>query len=185
MRIDLSHTNDEEYLVKCCENNDPRAQQILYNIYVEDMMILCLRYVVSVEDAKEVLMDGFLGFFNNIGSFSYRGKGSVKAWLKRIMINKCLVHLRKYKRMIIVGNDIAWYEDKEADEQVLANLTAKEIMKLLHSLPDGYRLVFNLYIFEGLNHREIAAMLGITEGTSKSQLHRAKEMMKEKIIMSN
>jgi RNA polymerase sigma-70 factor, ECF subfamily len=183
LRVDLSNTSDEAYLVKCCSDNDPNAQHLLYNRYVEDMMILCLRYVSDNEDAKEVVMDGFLKFFRNIDGFEYRGEGSLKAWLKQIMINQCLMNLRKRKTIGLSGIEPEIHEDKESTDNVLDHLAAKEILKLLQALPDGYRMVFNLYVFEGLNHREIGEMLGISESTSKSQLHRARTMLKEKLIL--
>lgn len=165
-----------------CKNNEPIAQRTLYNMYVGDMMVLCLRYIDNAEDAKEVLMDAFLSFFRNIGSFTYLGSGSVKAWLKKIVVNQCLMHLRKQKPVFDTGKEITEYADKETDEDMLGHLAVKEILKLLHELPDGYRMVFNLYVFEGKNHREISELLNISENTSKSQLHRARAMLKEKIV---
>ncbi len=183
MRVDLSNTTDEAYLVKCCVNNEPNAQHILYSRYVEDMMVLCLRYVSDNEDAKEVVMDGFLSFFRNIEKFTYRGSGSVKAWLKQIMINQCLMQLRKRKPLETASDDPGGHEDKETNDSVLDHLAVKEILKLLQALPDGYRMVFNLHVFEGMNHREIGALLGISENTSKSQLHRARAILKEKLVL--
>ncbi len=185
MSFDGTNTTDEAYLVNCCKNNEPIAQKTLYNKYVGDMMVLCLRYIANPEDAKEVLMDAFLGFFRNIGSFTYQGSGSVKAWLKKIVVNQCLMHLRKQKPMFDTTKEVTDYADKENDEDVLGQLAAKEILKLLHELPDGYRTIFNLYVFEGKNHREISELLGISENTSKSQLHRARAMLKEKIGQIN
>lgn len=175
---------DEAALVKCCKDNNALAQKMLYNRYVESMMILCLRYVVNAEDAKEVLMDGFLGFFKNIDGFSYRGEGSVKAWLKKIMVNQCLMHLRKRRTVFTDGKELEILETS-ASENVFNYLQVKEIMKMIQSLPDGYRTVFNLYFFEGMNHKEIGALLEITESTSKSQLHRARSLLKEKILQAS
>lgn len=156
------------------------AQRILYNFYAEDMMILCLRYIRNAEDARETLMDGFLSFFKHIESFEYRGEGSVKAWLKKIVINQCLMRLRK------TMSPETRYEEElhniaEDDGNVLDKLAAKDILALLQSLPDGYRAVFNLYFFEDMGHKEIGELLGISENTSKSQLHRARAIMKTKI----
>jgi RNA polymerase sigma-70 factor (ECF subfamily) len=176
---------DEAWLVKCCKDNNSAAQKILYNKYVECMMILCLRYVVDQEDAKEVLMDSFFNFFKNIGSFTYLGEGSVKAWLKKIVVNQCLMHLRKRRPLFITGKEAEHYENVDNGENVFDYLNAKEIMNMVHSLPDGYRTVFNLYFFEGLNHREIGETLGISENTSKSQLHRARVLLKEKILQAS
>jgi RNA polymerase sigma factor (sigma-70 family) len=174
---------DEAGLVGHCKNNEAAAQKILYIRYAEDMMLLCLRYISQPEDAKEVLMDGFLSFFKNIGGFTYRGEGSVKAWLKKIVLNQCLSYLRKRNPVFIAAKD-GQYEHVANNESVLDHLTAKEIMRMIHALPDGYRVVFNLYVFEGMNHKEIGNMLGITESTSKSQLHRARALLREKILQT-
>lgn len=145
-------------------------------------MILCLRYVVNQEDAKEVLMDGFLNFFKHIKTFTYQGEGSVRAWLKKIVVNQCLMHLRKRQPFFIQAKELEHYDTAGADDDVLARLGAKEIIMLVHGLPDGYRAVFNLYVFEGKNHREIGELLAISENTSKSQLHRARTMLREKLL---
>jgi len=174
---------DEAGLVGYCKNNNAAAQKILYVRYAADMMLLCLRYIPQQEDAKEALMDSFLSFFNNIGSFTYRGEGSVKAWLKKIVLNQCLSYLRKRNPVFIAAKD-EQYEDIASNESVLGHLSAKEIMQMIHALPDGYRMVFNLYVFEGMNHKEIGDTLGITESTSKSQLHRARALLKEKILQT-
>ena len=185
MKGDALNNMDETLLVKYCKDNNPAAQKILYNKYVEHMMILCLRYVVNSEDAKEVLMDSFFSFFKNINGFTYRGEGSVKAWLKQIVVNQCLMHLRKRHPIYITTKEAEQYEYTDNSENVLDYLNAKEIMNMIHSLPDGYRTVFNLYFFEGKNHREIGEMLDISENTSKSQLHRARAILKEKILQAS
>jgi RNA polymerase sigma-70 factor, ECF subfamily len=184
LRIKLSSTTEEAYLVKCCKDNEPAAQQQLYSRYAEDMMILCLRYIPGKEDAKEALMDGFLSFFRNINSFTWRGEGSVKAWLKKIIINNCLMKLRKRNMETVPVNETN-YEQSETDDDILGGLAAKEILKLLHELPDAYRTVFNLYVFEEMNHREIAELTGIPENTSKSHLHRARAILKKQILLTN
>lgn len=151
-------------------------------MHVESMMILCLRYIVNQEDAREVLMDGFLNFFKHIKTFTYQGEGSVKAWLKKIVVNQCLMHLRKRQPFFIQAKEFEQYDTVGTDDDVLGHLSVKEIIKLVHSLPDGYRAVFNLYVFEGKNHREIGELLAISENTSKSQLHRARTMLREKLL---
>jgi RNA polymerase sigma-70 factor (ECF subfamily) len=174
---------DEAGLVSYCKNNIAAAQKILYVRYAEDMMLFCLRYIPQHEDAKEVLMDSFLSFFKNMGSFTYRGEGSVKAWLKKIVLNQCLSYLRKRNPVFIAAKE-GQYEDITDSVSVLDHLNAKEIMQMIHALPDGYRMVFNLYVFEEMNHKEIGDVLGITESTSKSQLHRARALLKEKILQT-
>jgi RNA polymerase sigma factor (sigma-70 family) len=180
LKIDLSYTADEAQLVQRCKNNEPAAQRALYDRHVEDIMILCLRYVTNTEDAKEAMMDSFLSFFKNIGGFEYRGEGSAKAWLRKIAVNHCLMRLRKnaptYTELVEGTNEPAIEEN-----EVFGSMAAKEILELLQSLPDGYRTVFNLYVFEDMGHKEIGEVLGISENTSKSQLHRARAMMKAKL----
>ena len=168
--------------MKCCKSGNSSAQKMLYQKYVSDMMILCLRYVANQEDAKEVLMDGFFNFFKNIGSFTYMGEGGVKAWLKKIVVNQCLMYLRKRQPFYIQAREIEEYDTSDGSESPLDHLSAKEILAQIHTLPDGYRAVFNLYVFEGMNHREIGELLGISDNTSKSQLHRAKALLKEKLL---
>ena len=183
MKGDALNNLDEALLVDYCKDNNAAAQKIFYNKYVESMMILCLRYVVNSEDAKEVLMDSFFNFFKNISGFTWQGEGSVKAWLKKIVVNQCLMHLRKRRSLLITGREDQ-FEYADGGENALDYLNAKEIMNMIHALPDGYRTVFNLYFFEGKNHREIGELLDISENTSKSQLHRARALLKEKIILA-
>jgi RNA polymerase sigma factor (sigma-70 family) len=175
---------DEAGLVKCCKHNNAAAQKILYARYAEGMMILCLRYISNREDAKEALMDGLLSFFQNISGFTYRGDGSLKAWLKKIMVNQCLMHLRKRNPLFVPQEETA-NEPKESHENALDYINAKEIIGMIHALPTGCRTVFNLYVFEGMNHREIAEILDISESTSKSQLHRARTLLKETILQTS
>jgi RNA polymerase sigma-70 factor (ECF subfamily) len=184
LKKEALHTIPETELVNGCKDNNGQAQKALYNAYVETMMIVCLRYVVNHEDAKEVLSDAFFNFFKNINAFTYLGEGSLKAWLKKITVNQCLMHLRKRQPLFINSKEIETYEDTITNSNILDDLNIKEIMKLVQSLPDGYRTVFNLYVFEGKNHREIGEMLGISENTSKSQLHKARTILKKKISLT-
>ncbi len=185
MRVELLHTMDEAKLVKCCKDNDPAAQKMLYSKYVERMMVVCLRYIANKEDAKEVLMDGFLNFFKNMERFSWQGEGSVQAWLKKIVVNQCLMHLRKRQTLFVMHDDVVHNEFADNQENALDMLNAREIMALINDLPSGCRTVFNLYVFEGMNHREIGVLLEISESTSKSQLHRARTMLKQTILQTS
>lgn len=144
-------------------------------------MILCLRYVTIAEDAQETLMDGFVQAFRNIGSFEYRGPGSLRAWLKKIMVNQCLMRLRKRKQYFIDADLVSEHPAAAYDDPIPERMSASELMKIIHTLPDGYRTVFNLFVFEEMGHREIAALLGISENTSKSQLHKARQLLQQKI----
>jgi RNA polymerase sigma-70 factor (ECF subfamily) len=172
---------DWEYqLANSCASGDRSAQQDLYARFCDDMLILCFRYIPEREEAREALMDGFLACFKSIASFGYRGAGSLKAWLKQIMINACLAKLRKRPPVPtdLLGNEAT---DIGIEASALEQLSAKEILQLVQELPDGYRTVFNLYCFEGVSHKDIAAMLGISEATSKSQLSKAKARLRERL----
>ena len=140
-------------------------------------------YALCREDAKELLTDSFVAAFAGINKFEYLGAGSLQAWLKRIAINQCLMQLRK--------RNLHFQELKESDEgaamaqeDVIAQLGAREIMLLIHNLPPGYRTVFNLYVFEEMPHKEIALLLGISESTSKSQLFKARLLLQKQVLQA-
>ena len=120
--------------------------------------------------------------FKNLSSFHYQGDGPLYVWLKKIMINECLMMLRKKNVFTIVIESAA--EDIALEEEALNNLSAKEIFDLIVQLPVGYRTVFNLYVIEGFDHKEIAALMGIAEGTSKSQLSKAKSLLQKKLLQN-
>ena len=140
--------HDEAILIARCRDGNRSAQRQVYEQYATPMMILCLRYVNDQEDAKEVLHNAFLNFFRNLGRFEYKGDGSTRAWLKKIVVNQCLMHLRSKKNFIINEEHIEKYEDTALDETTLDRMSTKEIMALIHSLPAGYRTVFNLHVLK-------------------------------------
>lgn len=178
--LSVNNTENELRLITACCNQDPAAQKRLYDLHVDAMMVVCYRYVPNREDAKEVMLDGFYNVFKNIGSFQYQGSGSVKAWMKKIMVNQCLMHLRKRKMVFADADAIG--EEMAGNDDAISRLSAKEIIRLIHTLPDGYRTIFNLHVFEEKNHKEISLMLGISENTSKTQLHKAKKLLQKKIL---
>ncbi len=164
-------------LIREAKNGSAAAQKCLFDNWAARMLIVCRRYVKVPEDAEEIMLDGFYKFFKKLSSFSYRSEVELHAWLKRIMINECLMFLRKKNVFSIVteieANEIPF------EEEALTNLSAAEIFNLVVQLPVGYRTVFNLNIIEGMDHKEIARLLGITEGTSKSQLSRSKSLLQK------
>ena len=180
----VSDSGIDDGIIKRCKNGDTRAQKILYMAYVEDMMLLCLRYISDKEDAREVLMDSFLKFFNSITGFEYRGEGSVKAWLKKITVNSCLMYLRKRRISFDAIDDKQHRIEIPVRDNIIEGMSARDILKLIHALPAGCKTVFNLVVFEGLSHKEISELLGIAEGTSKSQFHLAKAILKGKILIN-
>jgi len=167
-------------LIREAKKGSTAAQKCLFDLLSDKMMLVCRRYVKSYEDAEEILLDGFYKFFKNLYAFNYQGDGSVYAWLKKIMINECLMFLRSKHSFIIAT-------EQESDEiasldDALNKLSASEILNLVMELPVGYRTVFNLYVIEGMAHKEIARMLNIAEGTSKSQLNKAKLLLQKNLI---
>lgn len=170
----------EIQLTEACKRKESFAQRLLYDRYVDQMYLLCIRYVSSTDDAEEVLSDAFFKCFNNISKFTYQGEGSVRAWLSKIVVNECLMFLRKRKQLIIPIEESGSMQLGD-DSHVLSELNAREIMKHVRALPTGYRTVLNLYAFEDRSHKEIAELLQITESTSKSQLFKARAMLRQKI----
>lgn len=167
-------------LIKEAQRGGTTAQQCLFEQLRAKMFVTCKRYVKSSEDAEEIMLDGFYKFFKNLQGFDYQGEKPMEAWLRKIMVNECLMFLRKKRAFIIVSESAA--EDTPLAEEALDNLSAAEIFSLIVQLPVGYRTVFNLYEMEGMNHGKIAALMGITEGTSKSQLSKAKSLLQKMLL---
>lgn len=156
------------------------AQKCLFDRLAGPMMAVCCRYVKAREDAEEVLLDGFFKFFSRLDGFSYQGDAALYGWLKRIMVNESLMFLRKKNVFSMLTETAA--EEMSVENEVFADLTADEIIRLIVQLPVGYRTVFNLYVIEGMEHGEIAGLLGIAEGTSRSQLSKAKVLLQKMLI---
>ena len=167
-------------LIKEAKQGSAAAQKCLFDQLAGKMLLVCRRYVKNSEDAEELLLDGFYKFFKKLSSFNYQGDAALYGWLKRIMINECLMLLRKRNVFTIVSDTAA--EDIALEEDALNNLSAEEIFNLIIQLPVGYRTVFNLYEIEGMKHSEIAALLNISENTSKSQLFKAKNLLQKLLL---
>lgn len=146
------------------------------------MLMLCMRYVKSLPDAEELMLNGFFSFFKSIDRFVYSEDSSITAWIKKIMINECLMFLRRKGELKIVEEKHA--ADIGTDETFTGKMAADELYRHVLELPVGYRTVFNLFVVEGYNHKEIAALLGITEGASKSQLSKARQSLRNTITMN-
>lgn len=171
----------EIQLIEACKREESFAQRLLYDRYVDGMYLLCLRYIPGPADAEEVLSDAFIKCFRHIGGFSYAGEGSIRAWLSKIAVNECLMFLRRKKQLLIsIDDNPALPEPADADT-ILEQIQARDILKHIQQLPGGYRTVLNLYVFEGMGHKEIAGMLQISENTSKSQLFKARALLKQKL----
>lgn len=170
-------------LLKECKRHDRTAQKSLYDRFATTMFLLCRRYVKTDEEAEEVMMNGFLKFFNSLQRFQFVNEAATVGWLKKIMVNECLMHLRSTNSFLQVATDNL--PDVMQDETVMDHLSADEIFSLITQLPIGYRTVFNLFAVENLSHKEIAEALGITEGTSRSQLNKARQLLQQLLIKNN
>lgn len=168
---------DEKTIDRCLKGNK-RAQKALYKAYARKMFVHCYRYLKSKEDAEEIVSDGFIKVFQNLITFHYKDLKSLEAWIKRIMINECLMFLRKRKISFL---DESKALNIESGNRSDSELEAKEIYDLILSLPAGYRTIFNLYVLEGYSHKEISQMLKISEGTSRSQLTKARIVLQKKV----
>ena len=169
-----------EELIIQCKKQDATAQEELYKKYSNTLFSICLKYSPNYAEAQDNLQDSFLTIFNRIEQFE--GKGSFEGWIKRITVNTALQKYRKQRAFDITN------EAQLEDEDVVVEDTSIPLdflLKIIQELPDRYRLVFNLYVLDGYSHKEIAVMLGISDGTSKSNLARARMILKQKIHIYN
>ena len=166
-------------LIQNCQNNQKAAQAELYKNYSAKLFSVCLRYADSYEDAQDYFQDGFIMIFNKINQFRF--EGSFEGWMRRIIVNACIEKYRNKNHLYVVNEEITqddWLEDDKVEDE-WNDYSYDELLEIIRELPERYRQVFNLYVMEEYSHQEIAEMLQITVGTSKSNLSRAKEKLKE------
>lgn len=166
---------DAHRLVKDCINGRAEAQRQLYNEYSEVMLGVCYRYTKSLMDAEDVMQEGFIKVFRNIGQFKFEGE--LGAWIRRIMVNTALNYLKQNKHY---QSDLSFVDGgmhPVSDENPDVKLLARDLADLIRQLPTGYQTIFNLYAVEGFSHVEIGKLLGINEGTSRSQYARARGLL--------
>lgn len=161
----------EEELIRGCKENNRRHQEALYRKYSRKVYGICLRYANSEMEAEDTMQEIFIKLFTRINQ--YREGGSFEAWIKRVSINHSIEVYRKNKRLVFIDSYEGTLEDAY-DPGTLEKMGAEEITGLINQLPEGYRMVFNLYAIEGYTHKDIGELMGISEGTSKSQFSRAK-----------
>lgn len=166
-------------LLEGCRAGDRKMQEMLYKQTASKLLAVCMRYARDRMEAEDVLQIGYVRIFQKIGE--YRGDGSFEGWMRRIMVNTAIESYRKNLRTLNVVPLEDGYEQPCSGVD-FDSLGMQDLLALIRKLSDGYRIVFNMYIIEGYSHREISAELGITEGTSKSQLSRARAILKEEII---
>jgi RNA polymerase sigma factor (sigma-70 family) len=171
-------TITESDLINGCLAGNRRMEEELYNRFSPRMYAVCLRYAGNSEEAQDILQDGFIKVYKKLDSF--RGEGSFEGWVRRIFVNTAIEHFRRKRYLTPVTEK----EENTIDGKytsALDDLAAKDIMALVQALSPGYRTVFNMYVVEGYSHKEIADLLGISEGTSKSQLSRAKVILQDMV----
>jgi RNA polymerase sigma factor (sigma-70 family) len=173
----------EESILKGCKEGKRSAQKQLYDQYVSVMFAICLRYAKSQDEAEDLLQEGFLKVFQNINSF--RQQGSLEGWIKRIMVNHALNHYKKTRKSLFFEDvdEINELEilDRDEENELTEPIQPEKLLEFIQSLPEGYKMVFNLYVFENYGHKEIAATLNISENTSKTQLMKARRHLQKKV----
>ena len=179
MRLKINKSASLEEIVRGCRKQNSKAQTELFNRFSARFLGICRRYIGSIEDAEDIMISGFMKIFEKIHQF--KSEGSFEAWMTRIMVNESLTFIRRNKNMSAnVSIDVA---DREPDYSFAeSTLDTDQLLAMVDELPIGYRTVFNLYVMEGYSHKEVAELLNISVGASKSQLSRAKVQLKHKIL---
>jgi RNA polymerase sigma factor (sigma-70 family) len=170
---------DDDTLISECVKCNPRAQRALFERFAPKMLSVCERYSKDQEQAEDILQDGFVKVFSKIAAFKM--EGSLEGWIRRIMVNTALDQIRKDLKSLgdVSTDDVAYKLD--SNDYIVESLMADDLMKLIQGMPEGYKVVFNMFAIEGYSHAEIAEQLGVSEGTSKSQYSRARAYLKERI----
>jgi RNA polymerase sigma-70 factor (ECF subfamily) len=168
---------EEKEIIRLAIENNRSAQQKIYAQFSSKMLSVCRQYIKDIHQAEDIMITAFMKVFTNLKNFQHNG--SFEGWIRRIMVNECISHIRVQKK-------VSFIEDEHCFEKSFNNIesqfSVEDIQFLIDGLPDGYKIIFNLYAIEGYKHQEIATMLGINEGTSKSQLSHARKILKEQII---
>jgi RNA polymerase sigma-70 factor (ECF subfamily) len=179
----FSEKDNEFQLLQLLRKDDSSAKKDLYHQYIPYLTAVCSRYIIAEADLKDVLQDSFIKIFTSLDKFEYRGVGSLKAWMARIVVNESLKHLKKNKQYDFVQHqwELPDVTNEEVDAPDIDDIPAHVIQEMIRQLPAGYRTVFNLYVFEDKSHKEIASILDIKENTSASQYYKAKKKLAEMI----
>jgi len=168
---------EENEIIRLAIENNRSAQQKIYVKFSSKMLSVCRQYIKDVHQAEDIMITAFMKVFTNLKNFQHNG--SFEGWIRRIMVNECISHIRVQKKIVFIEEE-NYFE--ESFNNIESQFSVEDIQFLIDSLPDGYRMIFNLYAIEGYKHQEIASMLEISEGTSKSQLSHARKILKEQIV---
>ncbi len=181
--MDLSDKKVIKRLVDSCQKGDRRSQEELFKAFYGKMLTVCARYANDMDEAQDILQDGFIKVFSSLGSFN--NKGSLEGWIRRIVVNNAIDYVRKKRDFLVKFSDdskiedVHSYDDYDVEGEKLTKLKAEKVIDLIQDLSPAYRTVFNMYIIENYTHKEIAEKLNISIGTSKSNLAKAKGKLKE------
>lgn len=176
----LEHKYTIEELIEGCRKAEPKMQEILYKQFAGKMLGVCMRYATDRMEAEDMLQNGFIKVFKKLNDF--RGEGSFEGWVRRIMVHSSIEYYRKHHKMMQVVDIETAGVEQSVDPLAASNLGVQDMLAIIQKLPPGYKIVFNMYAIEGYSHREIGEIMGITEGASKSQLSRARTILKEQIL---
>lgn len=180
LKVIQLHKN-ESALIKRAIKNNREAQHVLFELHAPKMLSVCRYYLKNVQHAEEAMLNGFFKVFSNLKS--YKSEGSFEGWVRRIMVRESISMLRQQKKMELPFNDIEI--TNEYANNINTDIEVTEIQQYIDALPEGYKLVFVMYAIEGYKHHEIAEILNVSEGTSKSQLFKARKILQDKIRKSN
>jgi RNA polymerase sigma-70 factor (ECF subfamily) len=176
MKVIQLHKNETKLIQRAVKHNR-EAQHVLYELHAPKMLSVCRYYIKDVHQAEEVMLNGFFKVFKYLKSF--KNEGSFEGWIRRIMVREAISYLRQKKKIEFATEDE--YLEQDYTNNIKTNIEVAEIQQLIDSLPEGYRMVFVMYAIEGYKHSEIAELLSISQGTSKSQLFKARKMLQKKI----
>lgn len=181
--MNLSDPDTIKKIVEGCAKGDRFHQQQLYQAMYSEMMAVCYRYARRSEDAKDLFQEGFIKVFDKIEKYDF--KGSLKGWIRRIMVNNAIDHYRKQKNKFAMSESLLEAEriaDEELDESFFEGISSAQLLDCVQKLSPAYKAVFNMYVLDGYTHGDIAVELDISEGTSKSNLSKAKKNLKEMVL---
>ncbi|MCB4798672.1 RNA polymerase sigma factor [Neotamlana laminarinivorans] len=180
LKVIQLHKNENQ-LIKGAIKNNREAQHVLFELYAPKMLSVCRYYVKDLQHAESVMLDGFFKVFTNLSNF--KNQGSFEGWIRKIMIRQAISFLRQQKKVEFSVDDMGIHDNSE--NNINTNIEVSQIQELIDELPEGYKIVFIMYAIEGYKHQEIAELLNISLGTSKSQLFKARKMLQDKILKIN
>ncbi|MEM9679749.1 MAG: RNA polymerase sigma factor [Bacteroidota bacterium] len=180
MKVIQLHNNELKLIQKATKQNR-EAQHLLFELHAPKMLSVCRYYIRDVHQAEEVMLNGFFKVFTHLKT--YKNKGSFEGWIRKIMVREAISYLRQQKKLEFPVEEVDY--KNETTNNINTNMAVAEIQQLIDRLPEGYKMVFVMYAIEGYKHHEIAEILNITEGTSKSQLFKARQLLQQKIKALN